>query len=113
MIGASLSTSTTHVGKGESASQAIQESNPNKKKCKKKTLYVKSTEDVPEEFFYNNLAETGRAEIDDGNVEFTKQFLYVGSFFSYCLKDDYDICQRISKDLRIWVYWRIYGKVPS
>ena len=41
--------------------------------------------------------ETQRVKLDDGYLEFTKHFPYLGSFISYNLKDNFDISKRILK----------------
>lgn len=45
---------------------------------------------------YNNSEETNRIEIEDGFVDFTKHFKYLGSYISYHMRDDYDIKKRIA-----------------
>ena len=62
---------------------------------KKKTRYKQSTEDINTDFLYDECAETNRAEIANGYVEFTKHFCYLGTYVSYDLKDDYDMRKRI------------------
>ena len=68
-----------------------------KKKRKKKKLYRQTAKDIREDFVYNFHPETQRVKINDGYVEFTKHFPYIGSFISYNLKDNFDISKRISK----------------
>ena len=46
---------------------------------------------------YDNSPETQNATVEDGYVEFTKHFCYLGSFILYNLKDDFDISQRNPK----------------
>ena len=46
---------------------------------------------------YDICADTQRATIEDGYIEFTKHFKYLGSHISYNLKDDYEIEQRATK----------------
>ena len=46
---------------------------------------------------YDICAETQRATIEDGYIEFTKHFKYLGLHISYNLKDDYEIEQRAAK----------------
>ena len=45
---------------------------------------------------YDDSEETNRIEIEDGFVDFTKHFKYLGSFISYHMRDDYDIEKRIA-----------------
>ena len=68
-----------------------------KKRRKKKGLYKQSIKDLKEDSLYDQSSEMRRATIGDGYVEFTKHFMYLGSYVSYNLKDDYDISQRITK----------------
>ena len=68
-----------------------------KKRRKKKKLYRQSAKDVREDVVYKRHPETQRVDLEDGYVEFTKHFPYLGSFISYNLKDNYDISKRISK----------------
>ena len=68
-----------------------------KKRQKKKVLYKQSAKDLKEDSLYDQIAETRRATIGDGYVEFTKHFIYLESYVSYNLKDDYDINPRITK----------------
>jgi len=68
-----------------------------KKRQKKKVLYKQSAKDLKEDSLYDQSSEMRRATIGDGYVEFTKHFMYLGSYVSYNLKDDYDISQRITK----------------
>ena len=81
----------------ESPETTIVEKESEKKRRKKKNLYRQSTKDLKEDFLYDQIAETKRATIGDGYVEFTKHFTYLGTNVSYNLKDDYDISQRITK----------------
>ena len=68
-----------------------------RKRRKKKILYRQTPKDIREDYLYDIHPETRRAELDDGYVEFTKHFPYLGSFVSYNLKDDFDISKQIAK----------------
>ena len=82
----------------ESSSSELKESLPkNKKKSKQKKLYRQSAKDIREDVVDKRHPETQRVDLDDGYVEFTKHFPYLGSFISYNLKDNFDISKRISK----------------
>jgi len=52
---------------------------------------------LKEDSLYDQIAETKRAAIGDGYIDFTKHFVYLGSNVSYNLKDDFDISQRLTK----------------
>jgi hypothetical protein len=49
-----------------------------------------------EELLYDNLEETARIPVSDGQVTFCRHFKYLGSYVSFCLCDDYDIDKRIA-----------------
>ena len=84
---------------------AIAEKQLEKKRRTKKNLYKQSAKDLKEDFLYDQIAETRRATIGDGYVEFTKHFTYLGTNVSYNLNDDYDISQRITNTFQsMWVH---------
>ena len=68
-----------------------------RKRRKKKILYRQTPKDIRGEYLYNIYPETRRDELDDGYVEFTKHFPYLGSFVSYNLKYNFDISRQITK----------------
>ena len=70
---------------------------PEQQNIGKRKLYKQTPQEIREDSIYEQLAETQKVEVDDGYVEFTKHFLYLGSYFSYCPKDDFDISQRIKQ----------------
>ena len=79
-------------------SLVLQEPTAKKEKWrKKKKIYRQIPKDICDDYLYDIHPETRRAELDDGYVEFTKHFPYLGSFVSYNLKDDFDISRRITK----------------
>ena len=61
-------------------------------KPKNKTLSLKKMDNL-----YDNLDETKRIHLDDGYVDFTKHFKYLGNYISYHLRDDYDIDKRLDQ----------------
>ena len=91
------SDTTPDIVIGESPVGAIVEKQKSKERRKKKVLFKQSTKELREDFLYDQIPETRRAKIDDGYVEFTKHFKYLGSNVSYNLKDDYNISERITK----------------
>ena len=60
---------------GESPPGTMAEKQMEKKKLKKRALYKQSAKDLKEDFLYDQIAETRRATIGDGYVEFTKHFM--------------------------------------
>ena len=91
------SDTTPDIVIGKSPIGAIVEKQKSKERRKKKVLFNQSAKELREDFLYDQIPETRRAKIDDGYVEFTKHFKYLGSNVSYNLKDDYDISERITK----------------
>ncbi len=49
-----------------------------------------------EELLYDNLEETAPIPVSNGRVTFCCHIKYLGSYFSFCLCDDYDIDKRIA-----------------
>ena len=64
------------------SSLELKESSSKKKKNRKKNKHYRQTpKDIRDDYLYDIHPEIRRAELDDGYVEFTKHFQYLGSFY--------------------------------